>query len=155
VIFDYIRNLLRKNKSQEEHSPLRQLIEEELENQDKTTVDPQRLYDVLGEANGSERIADGIFVHAIGLYGDWSEKEKKQVKRISDSRYLRTTQGHGFAKLLTGRDNPFVEQYEPVNKIIDNMKPGDLTRVCVGKEEYFLVDFPAEMPSIGYVLFVK
>ncbi len=136
-------------------SRLKELLDSELKDKSSSHVPVERLVQTVGEKESFIRLGRGLFYPDVGVYGDWSEKEKEVVRKIMFAREQGHSLGHEFGRAMTGYDDPNVAKYKEAYSAIDSLSPGDLAKVKVEEKEYFIAAFPAGGPATALALFVK
>jgi hypothetical protein len=80
--------------------------------------------------------------------GEWSDKEKQEVRRITDAHQRAHSYSAGFRDASE-------ERYRAAYERLSRMTAGDIARVRVGQTDYLMAAFPADWPERCLVLFVK
>ncbi|MGV8087379.1 MAG: hypothetical protein ACP5N1_07140, partial [Candidatus Woesearchaeota archaeon] len=88
-----------------------ELIKKELGDKEIVNVDIQTLYDSI-ESKEYTRLISGMFLPEIGVLGDWTTKEKQEIKSMTAAREQEHNSIYYVARAICGYDDDEVTKYK-------------------------------------------
>lgn len=133
---------------------LKELISSELGEKSKANVDLERLYSAAGRNVKYRVLARAIAVPTVGIMGEWPAEERNTIEAVLRAAWKSHQPGYVRAAGFFGAHDSEVAPHIKAIQTMEKMEAGDIAKVRIGSQEYFLAAFPYE-PFSDLVLFVK